>query len=379
MLFRSSILVIALFTAAPAAPASPQDQAASRAEAAVLAEGWTLLARGDAAGAALRASKVLGQNQNSTAAVALAVESGIVSGGSSGGLTAYEKWLGSRKVDDAYVLRRVARALLIEASGQKPNTTARLDALKALAADGDSAAAAALEQALLSNRFNETRALASMGDDRAVKNLIAQLGSMPGSKTAIIEALADSGNKLAVPPLRTLLSDQNDINRAAAADALGRLEATDAIPQLKALLKDQIFAVKLKAAGALFRLNDSSGLPFLTEAAASEHGAIRVAAARELAAQPDVGWQAMVRGLTGDPDPVVRIEAARLIAPYDQPLAKSVLDNLMRDSNIGIREAASGVLVERVASDFATLRTLMHSGDLTVRVKAAGRILELTR
>jgi hypothetical protein len=56
-----------------------------------------------------------------------------------------------------------------------------------------------------------------------------------------------------------------------------------------------------------------------------------------------------------------------------------VLDSLMRDSNIGIREAASGVLVEQVASDFATLRTLLHSGDLTVRVKSGGRILELTR
>jgi len=51
----------------------------------------------------------------------------------------------------------------------------------------------------------------------------------------------------------------------------------------------------------------------------------------------------------------------------------------MQDSNIGIREAASGVLVEGVASDFATLRTLLRSGDLVVRVKAAGRILELTR
>jgi HEAT repeat protein len=379
MLLRSSILIIALFTAMLPVPASAQAQAASRAEAAILAEGWTLLAKGDAAGAALLASKVLAQNPNSTAAVALAVECGIALGGSSGGLGAYEKWLGNRKVDDAYVLRGVARALLVEASGQKQNATARLDALKALAADGDSTAAAALEAALVSNRFAETRALASLGDDRAVKNLIAQLGSMPGSKTAIIDALGDTGNKLAVPPLKSLLLDENDLNRAAAADALGRLGATDAIPLLKPLLKDQIFAVKLKAAGALFRLNDSSGLPFLTEVAGSEHAAIRVAAARELAAQPDVGWQAMVRGLTGDPDPVVRMEAARLIAPYDQPLAKSVLDGLLRDSNIGIREAASGVLVERVASDFATLRQLLHSGDLTVRVKAAGRILELTR
>jgi hypothetical protein len=71
--------------------------------------------------------------------------------------------------------------------------------------------------------------------------------------------------------------------------------------------------------------------------------------------------------------------AAKLIAPYDQPLAKAVLDGLMRDSNVSIRDAASGVLVERVVADVATLRALLRSDGVAVRVKAAGRILELTR
>ena len=61
--------------------------------------------------------------------------------------------------------------------------------------------------------------------------------------------------------------------------------------------------------------------------------------AREMASQPDGNWQGIVRALTSDPDPAVRLEAARLIAPYDQPLARSVLDTLMRDDNLGIREA----------------------------------------
>ena len=82
---------------------------------------------------------------------------------------------------------------------------------------------------------------------------------MPGSKGPIIEALAGSGSQLAVPPLRALLTDQNDLNRAAAAEGLGRLGAREAIPQLRTLLNDPIFTVKLQAAGALFRLNDSSG------------------------------------------------------------------------------------------------------------------------
>ncbi len=378
MLFRICVFAITLTALLPA-PAIAQEQPSARAGAATIAEGWALLAKGDAAAAALMASQELARDPRSVPALVLAVDADLARGGASAGLSTYEKWLGNRRLDDAYVLRRVARAALVEASGKQPNAAAKLEALKALAADGDQAAAASLEQAAMSRGFGETRALASMGNERAVKMLIAQLASMPGSKTPIIDALGASGSKLAVPPLKALLSDQNDLNRAAAAEALGALAATDAIPALLPLLKDQIFMVRLKAAGALFRLNDSSGLPLLLELTANEHAAIRVAAARELASQPDANWQGVVRSLTNDPDPSVRLEAAGLIAPFDQPLASSVLDALMRDGNVGIREAASGVLVERVAADFATLRALLKSGDVGIRVKAAGRILQLTR
>jgi HEAT repeat protein len=379
MLFRTSLLAIGLFTAALPITATAQDQPPALANAASLAEGWALLARRDAAGAALIAGQVLARDPHNPAAVALAVDAEFVREGPSAALAAYERWLANRKVDDAYILRRIARAMLVEATGKQPNARARLEALQALAADGDLEAAANLERAALENGVGEARALAALGNERAVNLLIGQLAAFPGGKTPIIDALGDSGSKLAVPPLRTLLSDPNDLNRAAAAGALGRLGATEAIPQLRPLLNDPVFAVKLKAAGALFRLHDSTGLSVLTTTAGSEHAAIRMAAARELAAQPDALWQSLVRTLADDPDPSVRLDAAKLLAPYDQPLAKSVLDALMRDANIGIREAASGVLVEQVATDFATLRTLLRSGDVATRVKAAGRILELTR
>jgi HEAT repeat protein len=354
-------------------------QSAGAQEAAQLAQGWALLAKGDAAAAALAASQELLRNPYSAAALTLAVDADLARGGPAAALTTYERWLGSRRVDEAYALRRIARALLFDAAAKQTNARARLDALTALAEDGDAAAAAALELASASNAFGETRALASMGNEAAVKRLLAQLETMPGSKALIIDALGESGSTLAVPPLKALLSDSNDVNRAAAAAALGRLGATEAIPLLKALLNEKFVAVRLKAAGALFRLNDPSGQSLLAEFSNSEHAAIRAAAASELASQPDAAWQGLVRTLATDPDPTVRLEAARLIAPYDQPLAKSVLDALMRDDNIGLREAASGVLVERVANDFATLRTLLRSGDIAVRVKASARILELTR
>jgi hypothetical protein len=373
------LLIIIALVVVPSTLAFAQDASRGRAGSATLAEGWMLLAKGDAAAAALKASQELARDPRSVAALSLAVDADLVRGGASAALSTYEKWLGSRRVDAAYVLRYVARALLVESSSQPPVSGARVEALVALAADGDQDAASKLEQAMSSNGFAETRALAAMGSTRAVKALIAQLDAMPGSKSPIINALGASGSRLAVPPLKTLLADPNDVNRAAAAEALGRLGATDAVPNLTPLLKDQVFTVRLKAAGALYRLNDSSGVSLLMELSGSEHSAIRVGAAAELSSQPDAGWQSVVRTLTSDPDPLVRLEAARLIAPYDQSLANATLDALMRDGNIAIREAASGVLVERVASDFAALRALLHSGDIAVRVKAAGRILELTR
>ena len=385
MTFKVSLVLVCLSLAGSPVFARPttsvqsgNTQASPASDEAVLADGWSRLAKGDAAGAAQDASRVLAANPLSVAAAALAVDAGLASGGWKAGFDAYDRWMAARHLDDGYVLRRIARAVLVETSQKSPDLTAKLEALRALAADGDRGAAATLERGSAAGGFAQTRELAANGDEDAIKRLIARLPSTP-QKAPIIDALAQSGSRLAVPPLTGLLSDQNDINRAAAADALGRLGATDAIPQLQPLLKDPVFAVKLKAAGALYQLNDSSGVAFLNDVTASEHAAIRVAGAAELASHPDPAWQGMVRDLTADPDPVVRMQAAKLIAPYDQPLAKRVLDELMRSDNVGIREAASEAVVSKVASDFATLRQLLRSSDDRVLVQASDRILELTR
>ena len=336
------------------------------------------MAKGDHAAAAGIASRALANDPNSSSALRLALEADLMAGGTSNALATYERWLGKRALDDGYALRRIARAVLADAvKGTDP--AARHEALVALMADGDREAAALLQQGARSGQFREVSAMAAAGDDRALAVLLSQLHSTPGSKTAVIAAIAATGNPAAIPQLLPMLADTMDVNRAAAADALGQLGARQAAAPLKALLNDQFLAVRLKAAGALYRLNDPAGLPVLTEITQSEHASIRVAGAREMASNPDLSWQALVRTLTEDPDPVVRLEAARLIAPYDQPLAKRVLDGLLGDANLGIREAAAEVVVDRVATDVATIRKLLKTGDSRIRVGAAGRILELTR
>lgn len=386
MLVRLHVLALVVCAAMPSlaaaqrppATAPRQPASASPTEPATLADGWARLARGDAAGASAVANQALALNPLSAAAASLSVDAELARGGAVAGLAAYEKWMGSRRLDDGYVLRRVARAALREASSDKESGPTRIEALKALAADGDAAAIAALQAAEAAGSYGETRALAAIGNERAVADLLTQLDAGP-EKGPVIRALAASRSKQAIRPLIPVLSDPREVNRAEAADALGRLGATDAIPQLKALLNDRMLVVRLKAAGALLRLGDSSGASLLSELSQSEHAAIRVAAARELEAHPDAAWQGMVRVLASDPDSVVRLEAARLIAPYDQPLARQVLEDLMRNDNLAVRDAASGVMVDRVANDFVALRSLLHGADVSVRVKAAARVLELTR
>ena len=346
---------------------------------ALLAKGWAHLAANDPTNAAGVAAQVLVLDPRSASGLALAVEAGIARGGGADGLRAYEQWLAARKVDDPYSVRRVAQAFLWEGTR---NPAARLDALRALASDGDQTAVNELGAAMAAKRFGETATLASLGNEQAVKALIQQLQTMPGNKAGVIEALARSRSRLAIPPLAALLEDNNDDTKASAADALGRLGAQEAVAKLRPLVDEKNpFHVRLKAAGALARLGDGTGAAWLRNImSGSEYPAVKLSAAREI--PPDLNdaeWINTVRRLLGDSDPVVRLDAAQLIAPYDLAAARGVLDGAMQDGNIAVREKAGLLLSRHVAADFATLRGLLWRGDPVTRAIAAGRILELTR
>lgn len=367
-------LIAAAVAVAPAAAQQPPGG-----EHAALAQGWGLLANGDAVSASAIAAGVLGQNPRSAAALVLAVDAEIARAGGAAGLNIYERWLGIRPLDDAYVLRRVARAMLLEHAADGEAMGVRLEALRALTADGEPVPAAVLQQSAASGSLGETRVLATLGDERAVRALITQLEAASGGKSHLIASLADSASPLAVPALTDLLTDQNDINRMAAADALGRLGAKGSIPPLRALLSDPVFMVRLAAARALHRMGDQSGVPFLQELARSEHSAVRIGAIEAFADEASPWWQAIARDLATDPDPSVRLGVARLMAPYDQRLALSVLQRLLADENAAVRESAARTLARNVATDFAVLRGLLRNPDPAVRVQAADRLLALTR
>ena len=209
-----ALSIVASFGVTAQQPQSPSTQ-----EALLLAQGFGYLSSGDMARAAAVAGQVLAQFPMSEAGAALAVAVELPRSGWIGALTVYEQWLGARKAEDPYILRRVARACLHDALG---NVSTRSRALEALVADGDQEAIAEASAGAAAGKFTETQALATAGDEKAVKAIIAQMDAMPQARATFIDALSRTHSKLAVPPLMKLLDDQDFATKARAADALGK-------------------------------------------------------------------------------------------------------------------------------------------------------------
>jgi HEAT repeat protein len=362
--------------------AMPQEQVAPPVlteETQAMNNGWAWLAAGDTAKAAGFAQSVLEKYPRSIAAASLRVEAEIARGGGQAGLLAYEQWLGARKLEDGYLLRRAARAVLWEAAA---NPAVGVEALQHLAGDDDAEARAQLARRMVTGALGDTRALARLGDPGAIQRLIRQIETGEGSKMLQIEALIQSKSPLAIPPLMRLLKDTNYPDHiAAAADGLGTLGGRQAIPELQRLYNDtrQLSTVRLMAAAGLFKMNDMTGIQLLMKQLASNVPAISIGTASLMASNPGPEWHAAVKKGLSDPDPAVRVMAADLLALADREASRVALEQLLLDDNAVIREKASQAMVQKVAGDFGTLRRFLRSGDALTRVQAGGRILELTR
>ena len=361
------ILSIALLAVSIAGTVAAQQTGSARppasaSETSAIARGWTMLAEGRTAQASQLAADLLREHPRSVAVATLLVDAEIARGGSAAGLAGYERWLERRSLEDGYLLRRVSRSLLRDLL-RDGNSAVRADAAAALTEDGERTAAAA-EPAPATE---------------SVDALLAQMEHPSPARARIVSALARSRDPRAVSALVGALSDEDMILRAAAAEALGAIGAKESVPRLQALLADPVLSVQLAAAKALVALKDTRGTEWLRQLAGSEHAAMRLAAVRALKHEPDPQWQATVRALTGDVDPEVRRNAAELIAPFDPGLAETTLKPLLDDPNPAIRQVARASFVGSVTTDLTTLRGYLRHEDAFGRLRAAARILQLTR
>ena len=387
---RALLFVIATAIAVPTASAQQQPaqrQAGVRApgaisvdEAIAITNGWALIADGLAERAAAKAAQVLAVNPRSGAALHLALEAEIVRGGAPAALDRYERWLGQRTVEEPAAMRRVAIAMLRESAASPRDPAVRLASLRALADDGDARAAAELTQVAAKGQGAEARALAALGDERAVAALLEELRTQgPGNPAMAIDALGDSGSKQAIAAIVDRLTDPRQEVRGAAVAALGKLGDAETAALIRPMLSDRSLHVRLRAAGALLRLDDFTGQPMLQEMMTDPSPAMRLDAVEALASRPDAGWLATVTALSQEPDPEIRAAAGRLLAPHNPEMAQTVLESLMSDENPAIRELASRGLADAIPDDLPSLRRLMRTGHPLTRVRAATRVLALTR
>jgi HEAT repeat protein len=358
--------------------ASPRPSPPTGAGLKLVAEGWALLAQGDFSGAALKAAEAAKAAPRHPAPVAFALEVEIAKGNALAGLDFYEHWLGQRTLEEPAMLRRISMAGLREEAAQRQEPAARLAALDGLADDGDPRAAAELRDLGSQSGISGIHALAARGDERAVKTLIGGLTG-PSIDVRSLDALGSSGRPEAIEPIIGLLADARQEVRGFAAEALGRLGRPDVAPRLTPLLSDRSLWVRAKAAGALYRLGDSSGQAVLQELAAGASTDSKLLAAEAMAIRPDASWMTLVKELAASQDPQVRAAAARLIGPHDPEFARTLLEPLMSSENGAIRELASQALGEAVPSDLTLLRRLLRSPSRLARVRAAARVLALTR
>jgi HEAT repeat protein len=360
----------------PAAPAQSPGTAIA-AELRIVAEGWALLAQGDFARAAAKAGQAIKAAPRHPAAVWLALEVELAKD-SRTGLDYYDRWLGQRTLEEPAMLRRISTASLREEASQRQEPAARLEALRGLAEDGDPRAADELRAFGSQPGIAGTHALAAQGDERSVKALIDSL-SGPSVDVRTLTALGSSGRPEAVAPIADLLADTRQEIRGFAAEALGKLGQRDVAPRLTPLLSDRSIWVRAKAAGALYRLGDSAGQATLQELAADASPELKLLAAEGMAVRPDASWLALVKELAASPNPQISTAAARLIGPHDPELARAVLEPLMSNENGAIRELASQALGEATTSDLTLLRRLLRSPARLTRIRAAVRVLVLTR
>jgi HEAT repeat protein len=106
---------------------------------------------------------------------------------------------------------------------------------------------------------------------------------------------------------------------------------------------------------------------------------VRLAAAEAMSAQPTDEWRALVRSLLSVPEVEVQIGAARLIGPHDPDAAFSVLESLASSENPVQRELAARATGDIETTDMTVLRRLLKNTYPLGKVRAATRVLAITR
>jgi HEAT repeat protein len=363
---------------------SSQRAAGARADgsdAATLARGWTALAAGRASEAVAAADQILRRVPWSHPAIALRIEA-LSATDAIRGLDAYDAWIAPRKTEDAGLIEPIARAVLDQVAHSRETDLAR-EAVRLLGQARVSVPADLTSALSAGDPFGADAALAAKGDGPALQRLAAAaVAAETRDKTLVANALEAAG-AAGVPGLESMLSDRIGPNRAAAAAALGRLEAPGAAAALQHAFTDQDPFVRSSAAVALARLHNAEGSAYVQQMLQSDVPDLQLMAAQAWNGQPGP-WVETIRPLLQNRDGLNRVRAARLIAAVDPQSARRALQEALGDTNPVMRAESAKVTAELAQqqsgiADIAELRRLLRDKDASVRLYAAGALLAVVR
>ncbi|HXK05925.1 MAG TPA: HEAT repeat domain-containing protein [Verrucomicrobiae bacterium] len=211
----------------------------------------------------------------------------------------------------------------------------RLSIVEALTNTGDPAAVPPLLQGISDDSYQvrnwARRGLTKIGGAAAVSGLVDVIRD-PNSRDrpGAAEALGSFKDPVVVAGLLGALRDPDARLRTAAAGALDEIADPDTVPQLIDALKDTDENVRRRAAGALGAIGSASGTAALIEALTDVKGDVRWAAANSLHVIADAAAVPALVEALDDPDDRVRKEAIGGLEQINTKEAREALNAFRR-------------------------------------------------
>lgn len=388
---RFTIITIVMLTALAGAPAMAAAQARDRApranapappsDAATLAAGWTALAAGRHDEAVKSALTILQRRRWDRAALMLEITA-LSAIAPLRGLDAYEQAFIQKRTDDVSVLEPVVIATLQEIAAMSDPSMQR-SALTALAASRVLGAPEKLAALAGPDSAVERDAEAARGGDVDARQRLTAAAAAPDSASAFLaNALAGLGSS-GEPGLLLLANSTDRQIRLTVAKALGALKSDQSRARLQEMSKDPDPLVRLWATVSLARHGDDQALNQVEQMLSSPAPDVQLAAAEAWEGRSGP-WVSVVRPLLENTDGLIRLQAARILAPADPESARRVLDEALGDANPVVRLEAAKALdtvadSQPVVLDLPALRQRLRDRDAHVRLSVASTLLRLAR
>lgn len=228
-------------------------------------------------------------------------------------------------------------------------------------------------------RAAAANALGKLQDARAVSGLIAALkDAAPKVRAAAANALGDFKDPRAIAGLSALLGDTSKDVRSNALDALSSYEEGVTNAGVVKLLGDEDVEIRHRAAHLLGQIKDRSSSGALAKLLHDSSASVRQAAIEALAAIHDQSSTAAIQSALSDANADVRHQALEALSELKAPIAESTLIALMRDSNADVRSRAAEIAGERsIVGTVPALRTLIEDPVSNVRESAISALANM--